>query len=558
MKRRWLSRVLSIALTAIMTMGILSGCGNQEDKNSSVQSSETKTESSSQQQTESIAASEEVSEGVTYPMNTDVSLSFYILSDMPTSSAYLSFDDYPFYSGLEKNTGIDIEWQTPAEGAESSVAFNLLLQDEELPSIIFGGIDMTRRTELYNDGLIYDLTDYLAEYAPDFWEYINLPENEANKRVITNSEGKILAFPFIRESDFNITYLGPVIRKDWLDELGLDMPVTLDDWENVLVAFKEKYGAYLTTRLGRFQAGISSGTGAYAALGFGCYVDGGEVKCANTQAEWKEMLTYLHRWYEKGLLDPDFTTLDDATIRSKALNGECGIVVTATSQLTNFISDAKAEETGAEWVGLSHPRTAEGAPTSYIQTDSQTVRPDKGAVITTSCSEEELITAIKFLNYGFSEEGMLYWNFGEEGVSYEVAEDGSYKFTELLTEDERGLTTAIDDYAGMNGCGVGIQMEAMVKTKFDPVAVEAVYTWTENTVAREYKLPPFSRTDEEQTRYSDINSILSTYVSEMALKFITGDESLDNFDDFVDELYSYDLQELLDIQQAAYDRYMSN
>ena len=256
-------------------------------------------------------------------------------------------------------------------------------------------------------------------------------------------------------------------------------------------------------------------------------------------------------------MDPDFATLDDATIRAKALNGDCGIVVTAMSQLTNFIADAEAENTGAEWVGFSHPRTEAGAPTCFIQTESQLVRPSAGAVITTSCSEEELIAAIKFLNYGFTEEGIRYWNFGEEGVSYEVAADGSLQFTELLTEDERGLGTAMMDYTGMYGGGPGIQMEALVKAKNNPASVEAVYAWTENSAARDYKLPPYTRTAEEQARYNDIVAVLGTYVSEMAFKFITGDEDLDDFDAFIETLNSYDLQELLDIEQAAYDRYMN-
>lgn len=555
MKKRSLYKMLSLMLVGIMTTGLMAGCGSKNEDESTVVSSEPKTESASQTSTEE--KEEPVEEGVTYPVDTDVELSYYMAGGNAKSAAYSDYNSVPFYSGLSQNTGINIDWQAPAEGADTTAAFNLLLQEEELPSIIFGDIDLAKRTELYEDGLIYDLTDYLPEYAPDFWEFINRPENEVNKRVITNADGKILAFPFVRESDFNITYLGPVIRQDWLDELELETPVTLEDWENVLIAFKEKYGAYLTTRPGRFQAGISSGTGAFAALGFGLYVDNGEVKCANTQSEWKEMLTYMNRWYENGLLDPDFATLDDATIRAKALNGDCGIVVTAMSQLTNFIADAEAENTGAEWVGFSHPRTEAGAPTCFIQTESQLVRPSAGAVITTSCSEEELIAAIKFLNYGFTEEGIRYWNFGEEGVSYEVAADGSLQFTELLTEDERGLGTAMMDYTGMYGGGPGIQMEALVKAKNNPASVEAVYAWTENSAARDYKLPPYTRTAEEQARYNDIVAVLGTYVSEMAFKFITGDEDLDDFDAFIETLNSYDLQELLDIEQAAYDRYMN-
>ena len=556
MKKKWLSRALATMLTGVMAAGMLTGCGG--DNKTASQSSEFQAESASKDEAaQSQAESTEVAEGLTYPVDTDLELSLYI--DYQGRLSKSSAEDYssvPFYAGLSERTGIQIDWQTYAIGADHNAAYNLLLQEEELPNIIFG-IHCNDADELYNDGLIYDLTDYLPEYAPDFWEYINLPENAANKRAIANKDGRFLFIPFIRESGFNITFAGPVVRQDWLDELGLKSPVTLEDWEEVLIAFKENYGAVLSFAQKRFNlAGIAGGTGAFAALTLNYYVEDGQVKCANAQEEWKDFLEVMHRWYEEGLIDADFATADDTAVRSRALNGETGVVVTAMSQLTNFIADAEKEGTGAQWKGLSYPRTEEGAPTTYIQTSSQTWSPYDGAMVTTSCSEEELIAAVEFLNYGFSEEGMVYWNFGEEGVSYEVTEDGSYQFTELITGDERGISKALRDYTGMYSSGIGIQMADMVRAKNDKISAEAVEIWIENTVAEQYVCPPYSRTENEQTLYNDINTSLKTYVSEMALKFVTGDETLDNFDEFLKQLDVYGLQELLEGEQAAYDRYM--
>ena len=549
--------MLATMLAGTMVAGMFVGCGKQGDTESAAQQGSSQTESTSTEGTETQILEED--EGVTYPVDTDVELSFYI-EDKPTlakSAIYLEYSDVPFYKGLSEKTGISIDWQTYAEGAEAVAAYNLMLQEEELPNIIFGNL-CDDASVLYEDGLIYDLTEYLPKYAPDFWEYINLPENEAIKRSLQNDNGQYFVFPFIQESDFNITYLGPVIRQDWLDECGLQAPVTLEDWENVLTTFKEKYGAYFSFPFNRFQSfGISSGTGAFAALQLKYYVEDGQVKCANAQEEWKDFLEVMHRWYDEGLIDPDFSTATDASVRSNALNGDAGISYTAMSQLTNFIADAESEGTGAKWVGLAYPRTEAGAPTTHIQTRYLKCRPEEGAMITTSCSEEELIAALKFLNYGYTEEGILYWNFGEEGVSYEVAADGSLQFTELITADERGIAEALKDYTGMYAGAVSIQMADMVKAKNSPVSVEAVEVWTENTVASQYMTPPYQRTEEEQTRYNDINTQLKTYVAEMALKFVTGDESLEDFDKFVEQLDAYGLPELLELEQAAYDRYMN-
>ena len=555
MKRKCLSRLVASVLAGVMVIGMMTGCGEKQ-----VQQGEVKESSATKETTTTPSESQTAQEPeeLTYPVDTDVELSFYLTRrGLMKSSAYVDYNSTPFYKGLSEKTGIAIDWQTHAEGADPKAAYNLLLQETKLPNIIWSdyGASPTAAAELYEAGLIYDLTEYLPTYAPDYWKWLN--ENESSKKGATTEDGKILAFYMARESNFNITYQGPIIRQDWLDECGLKAPVTLEDWENVLRIFKEKYNAnfgvgphFIT------KAGIGSGVGAFTSLSLKYYVEDGQIKCANTQEEWKELLVVLNRWYDEGLLNSDFATEDNNTLRAKALNNEVGIIYNAMSQLTAYINDAEAGGTGAKWVGFSYPRTEAGAPTVSIQTDSQLIGLTYGAVITTSSTEEELIAAIKLLNYGYSEEGVKYWNFGVEGQTYTVDKDGTYQFTELITGDERGLLEAMYDYTGTYSAGPAIQMADLVKAKNDATSVDAVNIWTENTIAEQYLCPPYQRTAEEQELYSDINTQLTTYVSEMALKFVTGDEPLDNFDKFVEQLDALGLQKLLASEQAAYDRYM--
>ena len=560
MKRKWLSRTLATTLATVMATGMLAGCG---DEKTPANSTETKTSSVSTE-TQSTAASEtEVVEGeFTYPVDTDVKISYYIAgNNMEKTDKYVDYNDVPFYKGLSEKTGIEVDWQAPVVGADKAAAYNLLLQEEVLPTIIYNsGITASSVQQLYIDGLIQDLTDYLPEYAPDFWEWINDPAHEADKLAVTNDEGRFLYIPAARESEFLITYLGPVIRQDWLEEQNLDMPVTLEDWENVLTVFKEKYNAKLGFKLGRFNVGgaLASGTGAHGGLELKYYVEDGEIKANVTDPAWKELVTVLNRWHEAGLIDADFTTAGDPEVRTKALNNELGVVVTAMSQLTNFIKDAEAEGTGAEWVGFDYPRTAAGEPTSYINTEATLVKATTGCVVTTSATEEELIAALQFLNYGYDEEGMIYNNFGEEGVSHTVAADGSHQFTDLILKDERGINDALKDYTGvaMNG-GSFLVLAEFNKNKNDEASIAAVDIWTSNNVAAQYLVPPFTRTEDEQILYTDLHAVLNTYVSEMALKFVTGEESLVKFDDFLKQVEAYRLSDLLASEQAAYDRYVN-
>ena len=257
-----------------------------------------------------------------------------------------------------------------------------------------------------------------------------------------------------------------------------------------------------------------------------------------------------------GLLDPDSFTMTDEGVRSKALNNEIGVSYTAMSQLTNFVADAEAQGTGAVWVGMEYPRTAPGAPTSMIM--GGTTAMGMYSMITKECSEEEMITALKWLNYGYTEEGLLYNNFGTEGVSYTFDANGDIIFTELITEDEDGLNEAVKKYTACHSTPfAGIQLERHVQLKNNAVSVEAVYKWIENTEVQKHVVPGIALTADETIAYNDKLTPIRGYIDEMGLKFVTGEEDLADFDEFVKTLEEMGLQECLDIQQAAYDRFMA-
>lgn len=535
-------RVLAGLLTTLLTASLLVGCG--EGKTSGGQGGNN-------------AGGEEVS----YPVDTDVTLSWWDQGNIGLQNSYLTAEESPFHSGLSEMTGIDIDWQFPVEGADGTASYNMLLQEEKLPNIISGWMfDATEGSELMEAGLIVDLSEYVPKYAPDYWAYITDPANEIDYKSLMTTDGKLYGFGAFMETDACITYLGPVIRKDWLEECGLEEPVTLKDWENVLVKFKEKYGAVFSFAQNRFNwAGIASGTGAFATLEAKYFLDDDKkVQLGNAQIAWREFVETLNRWYDMNLIDKDFATNTDNDVRAKVLRNEVGVSFTAMSQMTAWIEDAKQQQTGAQWMGIGYPREAAGEPTKYIYTEAGMRSANNAAVITATSSEAQIIAACKLLNYGFTEDGILYWNYGKEGVSYELDQDGNPQFTRLVTEDPLGITEACRKYTGTYGAGISIQLESYAKAKFASEASEAVEKWTANTVARNYVLPSTPKTMDIAAKVTDYKSSIATYVNEMALKFVTGKETLDdsNWNKYLEQLEEYGLSDLLKLEQDAYDSYM--
>ena len=563
MKKKWLSKVLSLTLAGVMLLGV-TACGQQKQEES--KSKETsKTEQSSQvessQQTSSeVGSTEPEVVEVTYPLDTDVTFTMFITSACAPHKSLSGFEESPWHIKLVEKTGVDVKWSKGPTGEGNKALTLLLAEEKDRPDVWDrASTPSSLIKEWIQDDVILDLTNYLPKYAPDFWEYINRPENETARKSIVDDEGRYWYIPSMRESTYNITYQGPMIRKDWLDACGLNIPVTMDDMEKVLIAFKEKYGAAYAGTLSYFKnVGFCAGTDAFASLTFKTYVDdNGKIQCGNVQPEWKAYLEYINRWYEMGLIDADFFTADNAMVQQKAANNKAGVIFAAMSQLTKYVDDAEKNGNGAEWIGIEYLRTAAGEPTSMIQTSASNFDNVDTIFINSKIEEDKIPVVLNWLNYFFTEEGMEYANFGEKGEVYTRDAEGNVKWTELITNDPLGTSAALAKYTGWTGTGIGIQSADFVRAKNAQQAVDAVYKWIENTEGMEHCVPLLSYTDDESMQYKDRQAAISKYVEEVALKFVTGEKSLDEFDAFVAELDKLGLQECLKAHQSAYDRFLA-
>lgn len=549
-------KVLAILLTAAVSVGMLAGCGSEQKEESS-QAPQSSAAQASSEATSGAASSEAAEpEELTYPMDTDVTLRVYIGGGQPLSSTQTDYADVPFWQGLEKNIGIDCEWEYPVAGADATAAYNLMLTEEELPHIVIGYYTAAATmSELLADGIAINIDEYIEEYAPDYYEFIMSDETETN-RLLHNVEGTIPCFIAARDSDWGCCYTGPLIRQDWLDEQGLEIPKTFSELENVLKVFKEKYNAFFVGPANRAAHAFVGAFDAFAGTTANWFVDDdGTVKLGNAQPEYKDWLTAMNKWYNEGLLDPNFATANDTYVAQMALEGKIGVSYSAISQQTKWLQEAEGAGVEADWVGFANPTNENGDILKYIQT-AYTTSGSYGAYVTNACdTEEELRAAMAWLNWAYTEEGILYWNFGTEGESFEYV-DGKPKFAALLTEDERGIEQALRDYTGASAMPVGVQMEYFVRAKNSDAAGDSVDRWVSNQNARAYIVPGLPLTADEKKELTDITTPMNTYIAEIALKFITGEEPLDHFDKYLETLDTMGLERANEIQNEGYQRFM--
>lgn len=241
-------RSIALFLAAVMAGSLLAGCGSSSSTSSATGGSEAaavETAGGEDAEAAETGTAEVTSVyGDTYPLQNaeGKSITYYSKSNVPFSG-YADYTESPFHTKLAENVGVDIQFEFDPDGTTDESYYNLLLTRETLPDVILN--QFTNAQELLEDGIIIPLNDYLEEWAPNLYNY--LEENPEIRKAISTDDGTIYMFPWLREDTWLCTFRGVAVRQDWLDEQGLEVPTNLEELDNVAHVFKEEYGAYFST-----------------------------------------------------------------------------------------------------------------------------------------------------------------------------------------------------------------------------------------------------------------------------------------------------------------------
>ena len=560
MKKNFLKRLLSISLASILVAGLMTGCGDDATKtSSSAQESKESTvvKESSEAASSSVDAIPEPEVGVTYPLDTDVTLKIATWEDAAVTANYASRQETPFIEELEKRTGVNVELVEL-----SNDAFKLLLAGGDIGDydIIWNNLNfLPASPELcVEDGLIVPLDEYLDECMPDYKAL--LESNFLYGKGAKTTEGEVYRAAMFKESQYMMVTSGMIIRWDWLKDLNMEIPETPDELYDVLVAFRDKKGAETPMSLTYSQLWSALATGGIAN-GFGLpttdfYVENGEVHYGLAEVELKDALAYLNKLYEEKLLDAEFATVDSATSKANLMNGSSGVWYGAvaggigTIQKQMNETDPKFELTGM--TGLVANKGDATIKPSYSSLTSTF-----GACILPSCKNPEI--AAKFLNYGYTEEGINFWNYGMEGVSYNMV-DGYPTYTDLIMNNPDGWTIqqAMAGYSlGYSGL-ISIQQDEYMEQYLTLAGQKkALENWCK--VSDDiYFMPSLVYSGDVSAEYSRILSEIETYYDQMLVAYVNGTKSLDNIEsEYLGTLNNLNVDRLIEIVQEAYDAYVA-
>ncbi|MBQ8087236.1 MAG: extracellular solute-binding protein [Clostridia bacterium] len=456
----------------------------------------------------------------------------------------------------EEQTGIHVEWiEIPFSAWDEKV--NLTIASDDLPDAFIGSVDVVA-----NMDILTPLDDLIDQYAPNTLEmFETLPDMRG---ALTLSDGHIYSLPTGDADPKNEVNGEMWINQTWLEQLGLEMPTTIDEFYDVLVAFRDSdpNGNGEQDEIPLLVSAASSNAARHDYL-FGLFgtlennqhvrVEDGQVIFTPAEDGYFEALSWLHKLYEEGLMNSEYYTEDYQQFLAKGHSETPIVGVVIEWYIDNIIlSDFVSDYTVLPPLKDSEGNLMTWCPDMGPNSPQGTLN---GFTITTACEHPELL--VEWYDYINSNlDIQLLWNYGPEDLIWRYREDGLWElFNDNVPEGTSssqirrtmGTGPASPVYAYSRFRGPGVEFYAnRIAAK-----VEANTLYKE-AFPKERLSNGFGEVEEEAERnllLVDIDNYLDQFKANAVVKGITEEE----WQAHLDKLKSLNIEEYVGYWQSYFD-----
>lgn len=479
---------------------------------------------------------------------------------------------------MEEATGIDLNWVgIPEAGFAEKI--NLMLASGDLPDMIWKGVDASVISQYLDQDLFVPTEELIAQYAPNIQAVLDArPEYKA---LATYPDGHMYGFPYIEEM-FGLTMTGGpfLINKVWLDKLGLEVPTTIDELKEVLIAFRDAedlngngiddeipyacnfvidsdaFDSYNTffALMGCFGDAVSYGSN-YPY----CKVEDGKIVFGVLDDAFLETIKFFRDLQQEGLLYLDGFSGDGTyTYQLREEVATVGVFGCWSPE-----GEIPVVEVREQYVALPRLTGVDGG--MGVRCNRSELWGTSQSIITTECEYPEVLTAL--MNYLNQPEMAITTNWGTEGWSYIRRDDGVLSF-DLNENGVFNVPEGFESWNDMRQNSSPVQGGVAVLNDYYDVYAEYTYDAVQllafqrgngkDEVLEEYEgkyVPPVLMTPEEQAAYSQVLPQIKNVVRSYLVSSILDGGAEENWESFQQSLWNAGLQTMLDNIQSAYDRY---
>ncbi|MBS5586503.1 MAG: hypothetical protein KHX36_09820 [Clostridiales bacterium] len=477
---------------------------------------------------------------------------------------------------INRNSGLDIEWMV-IDSTAASERIPLMLNSGDMPDAILGRGFQANDVAQYgmSEGMFYPVNE-LLDYMPIFSAF--LEENPAVREGITTPDGNIYGFPALN----NIySYAARFfIDQTWLDRVGLENPTTLEEFKNMLIAFRDEDangngdpddeipwgGSWSGASAERDLIFYALGYAASGNLAVDHNKENPDIVFVPYEAQYKDYLLYMNDLWNEGLLDPDMFTQAETQVQADVLEGTIGFCAMSAPYVY-------APETKDNWVAINAMSKEEGGLRIYPAANPVYI--PAFMVLNADCEEEVAAALAALADEMYSVEWYGWSMYGPEAGSEldyfgtgHYVEDGviKYNMPDDVTNEWSFRCTylTIWNLPGFNSLQYDpyyqLYAEQFPDTQLGQLFATGNYfeDWQPNFIEtyQPYyaeSIPTFYFTEDDLDRINTLQTPLDDYVASMEAKFITGEISIeDEYDNFVATLEEYGVQEYVELYNSYY------
>ncbi len=469
------------------------------------------------------------------------------------------YEDAPTVLAAEAATGINIEYIVIPQN-DYNTKLTAMYAAGQLPDIFMPSF-VTSVRELVEAGAVLPLNDLLAEYAPSVLEELK----EIPDLTRTMIDGEFYTLPIIRRDVNREVGLTPFIRMDLLEANNIPVPTTWEDLVDVLRQLHELYPDMVVYSNNGYARVIGTDyLSLTRALGaeYNAYLDDNGVwQLGRIEDRYKTVLEFVHQMYVDGILDPEYLTNSWSTVNELGSSGKLLFWYQNNSLYSTMQSGLKAVDPTARFEplpmleGLFGEKSQYRQPTHYF---------DNWAF---SANTENPEVLAKFINWLYGEEATLLFNWGIEGETYEMV-DGQPQWIQSFVDEQLATDDPYYGWQSKYGIGYPCFPVSWLFAHTDAFTVtDDSSLWSQQEFYDLYKdenildqpvYPPL--TLEQAERITEIEQEINDYSITTVCQFISGDLSLDEWDNYVQHLKDNGADEMIQIlneAEAAYQEMLA-
>lgn len=574
-----MKKTLALLLTLAMLLGLMAGCGGggstQEstapetaasEPEESVEAAVSAPEPEAEPSLEEAASVESVQEDAVeyvspFPLDEAETLTAWAMW-IPGIEQYVdSPAETAVFKEMAARTNVNIEMTLASSPETAMTEINLVIASGDYPDLInnlagyySAGLDSAIEQEVIVDILEYE--DLMPNY------FARLRERNAMDDATTEAGHIGVVYQVSMGSD--TVQSGLTLRKDWMEELGADVPTTYDELHDLLMQFKSEYNVNQPLYVPKSGAPDTMFDGFGTELNYVMnnemgsapwnYVDTGdglEVVFGFMDESYYDVLELMSTWFADGLFSTDYLNNNYNVDADNLTSGEFACLY-ATEQSLN------AGNTFKEHMWDAYPNVSVDGGKIKAANEETSPIAAQGYSITTTCENKEL--AAQWLDFQYTDEATILNNYGIEHEGFEYDDNGDPCLTDLIMNNADGIPQAYTQFIYLSVTGSFYLDNNRFKSNYCEEAKACNDVWQG---AYEYYDTPYntraiSLTTEEQEEYAQIFSDISTYCNQAIAEFITGQNPLtqESFDAFRQNLTDMGIEDCRDLQQAAADRYV--